>query len=312
MRVFPLRTFYDTQTEVIVQHYISGKAILQWLCDCVCIYSENQGIGIAGLFLQLRLIEPIMLPPSIANYEKFNPSRNSFYKLTKLGLSVCHWNSSSVEVVNFSDDDDDDHDDGESLTFDSDTLIPTRDSSSRSNITLSMVLKDPGLRYLFKTHLEMEFCSENLQVFILLKDFKYSMKTLDKLFQTLPKVKDNAKLKIKLLQSIQKQLNTLKSMSYHIHFQYLTADAPNVLNLDLKLRDKVIHNMNERDEINEDVTQGEEDLLLREYDGITRKYEIFNEISNSVFRLMEIDSLPKFLNGKVYTKAMMTLDLIVE
>ncbi|KAH3902469.1 related to Protein SST2 [Saccharomycodes ludwigii] len=133
---------------------------------------------------------------------------------------------------------------------------------------LSTILSDPGLRYLFRVHLEKELCVENLDCYIEIKRFLNRMVQLEKLVDSrnknkalrfqkqkmslenitpsrLPSKKKKSQKPIKNILSetinaaLVKQVNECLSIAYHIYSTYITIGAPHQLNLDYSLREGV-------------------------------------------------------------------------
>lgn len=295
VRVFENKQYYleNGGGHVNIPYSFSGKAILQWLCDCTEICNPNQGIGIANLLLKMQLIEPIIARGSKSNCESFLPARNAYYKLSKQGETICHWNKSEdkrkpKEYEKNS----------EFNGAGSDTLGDSQ--AAKVTINLATTLRDPGLRLLFKEHLESEFCLENLQVYQLLKEFHSQMKTC-KIIYLKSKESDN----LLISSMLNKKLHDLETMACQVYVNFLAEDAPHVINIDFELRKQAIDVMGELGE-----TENDENSVERRYHALESKSKVFFGVSKSIYILLEDDSLPKFLESKIFNDAMATLDAV--
>lgn len=188
VRAFKDRIFeFDDGTEVVVNFCFSGKAIVQWLTDC-CDFSSEQGLEIAQLYLKYKLLYPIRMRSQNSSYTNsaiFYKDRNSFYCLSQLGKKICNWqefNSSKCRKVLPSQL----LDQGEDI----ESICSSLSTVSDQKISMKAILKDQGLKYLFKKHLESEFCGENLDAYLQLKDFGSKKDKLGKLLKIRKKLRD--------------------------------------------------------------------------------------------------------------------------
>lgn len=229
--------------KVAIKYSISGKALCQWICDCTDILNMSHAIKICDLLLTSKYFSPVTLYPSSAAMDRFVPSRDSFYILTKIGLNVLEWTTDSdVMELDSSYLCDNDEGPSQNAVFLPDVMGDLQEQSSKpghDTITMSLKesLKDPGSRYLFKKHLESEFCAENLEAYLQLKQFGKRMKVLDRLLGL--KISDN----LKTNKSLDNQINQLADASlalvYKIYFTYFSSDAPFLLNVDYNLKKQI-------------------------------------------------------------------------
>ncbi|CAH2353405.1 protein Sst2p [[Candida] railenensis] len=296
VRVFENKQYYFEKGggHVNIPYSFTGKAILQWLCDCTEIYNPNQGIGIANLLLKLQLVEPIISKGSKSNCDSFVPARNAYYKLSKLGETICHWNKPE-----------DDKRRPKEYEINSEfNGIGTGNlgdsQASKVSVNLATTLKDPGLRLLFKEHLESEFCVENLQVYQLLKEFHSQVKTC-RIIYLKSKESDNSSI----LSMLNKKLNDLETMACQVYVNFLAEDAPHVINIDFELRKQAIEVMDKIED-----TEDDETAIERRFHTLEKKSKVFFGVSKSIYALLEDDSLPKFLESKIFNDAMATLDAL--
>lgn len=205
---------------------LSGKSIYQWIFDCSDVFTSNDAVQICNLFLKAKLIIPILHPPSVSCYEYFKNERNAFYIVSAYGLRICHWQLFPENVTE---------------VYSRITNGSFDPQSSRSgilergkNITLQNILKDPGMRLLFRKHLENELCFENFDAYMRLKEFSKKIGMLSKLLgwrkETDSDHSKNANGYISQL------IDECMSVAYSIYFTYITSDSPFSLNIDFNLQ----------------------------------------------------------------------------
>lgn len=367
VRLFSNKEFaLDNGGLSVVDHCTTGKAVCQWLIDCTDTMSVRQAVEIGQLFLKQKLLRPV-ISTSISDSFDFKSSRNAFYELTRLGKKVCAWNNNSfVSNEPLSD-----------LNFDvADAFIDSYHSSlsgsdegqvsSKVPLELKDIIRDPGTRYLFKKHLENEFCSENLEAYLKLKEFSKVLRKLGKLLDLRKKYQsDPASIK-KVNVQVLKTSSLCSSLAYNVFFTYLSSESPFVLNIDYMLRQQIAMLMispeakrsldpsqtsflqtpitdKPFESAFEDGESMEDDNLRQTAETSTRLSDsdfhvqtvnykkmisgpvspstpgetniretlnnlakvamVFDKIMNQIYRLMEIDSLPKFLNSELYRHA---------
>lgn len=229
--------------KVAIKYCISGKALCQWICDCTDILNISHAIKICDLLLTARYFSPITLYPSNAAIDRFAPSRDSFYILTKTGLDVLEWNiDSDVMERNPSYLLGNEEHQSQNAVYLPDVMGDLQEQSCKQNydtstMSLKESLKDPGTRYLFKKHLESEFCAENLEAYLQLKQFGKRMKVLDRLLslKSLDNLETSKSLDIQINQLVDASL----ALVYKIYFTYFSSDAPFLLNVDYNLKKQI-------------------------------------------------------------------------
>lgn len=262
--------FFDNGENIIEKYSFTGKAICQWLCDCTDIISIRHAIEISQLLLKAGFITPIMASPSTSHNLYFGADRTCFYAIGPIGEKVCPWfpkrptlkkpapihshiskkdqiiaNSNSVDdiidvlassSVPLSKFDLYSTTNGVGVQLDNDSLSL---SVENPQLDLKDIIRDPGMRYLFRLHLEKEFCSENLDAYLQLKHFAKLIKNISKLlkFKNLHCLDDPIESK-KIDSKIMKLSSVTFSLAYNIYFTYLGADSPFVLNIISHLRDE--------------------------------------------------------------------------
>ncbi|KAK6457953.1 uncharacterized protein RJT20DRAFT_115287 [Scheffersomyces xylosifermentans] len=321
--------------DVIVEHCMSGKAICQWLCDCTDVMGPRQAKELGSLLIRANLIEPVMFHQFAIAEEKFVAERDYFYVLTKSGRRICNWGKSmdaqellipdtplenvALEKLIHTESDD-------SVFTDENSGVYTQENKSSNYILLKDILKDPGMRYLFKKHLEKEFCSENLDAYLQLKVYKKKINTLGKLLNH-KKERPNEGGE-KLDSQVNKLANVCLSLAYHIFFTYLSSDSPFILNIDYTLRAKItsimvnhnytknmeplessnsepgLNSMTSKSSNRENDEKKDIEKMEASLDNLVNITSIFQQISRHIYRLMEVDSYPKFLNSSIYRETL--------
>ncbi|EJS42645.1 sst2p [Saccharomyces arboricola H-6] len=256
IRLFQDKAF-GTSKKTIIKYCFTTKAIWQWIMDCTDIMHVKEAVSLAALFLKMGLIVPVLLLPSRADKKKFQISRSSFFTLSKFGWDLISWKycmSDNIRAPNGNTIDLGSTFTGHVTTRDEKTILDENDgfaqdvfisSSSRSLNKLDCVLNDPGMRYLFRRHLEREFCVENLDVFIEIKRFLKKMTVLKKLIDSKhvskkPGTSSSKNTIIKTIDSaLMKQANECLEMAYHIYSSYIMIGSPYQLNIHHSLRQNI-------------------------------------------------------------------------
>jgi hypothetical protein len=140
------KTFWNTFT---------GKAAVDWLMDCCTMVDKRETIELAALFVEYGLIHPV--EGTIQPGTKFSASKTSIYYVTDKGQRVAGWipspktSSTAPEIAG-----------------------PTRrlDGGRDSNANrMTVIIRDPALRLLFREFLRDTHCEENLAFYLDVKDF---------------------------------------------------------------------------------------------------------------------------------------------
>ncbi|CCD24335.1 GTPase-activating protein SST2 NDAI_0D00210 [Naumovozyma dairenensis CBS 421] len=274
VRLFKSKLFGKNKT--IIDYCFTTKAIWQWLMDCTDIMYPKEAVSVAALFLKMGFIVPILLPPSKNSKKKFHISRSSFYTLTKLGWDIIQWNTEigiKQSINNFSNlkiqTPTQTHVDI-GFTYTGNLVVPDEKKQLKQNIdarpksvdftfngkhqcnNLDDILRDPGMRYLFRRHLEKELCVENLDALIDIKKFSKKMTLLKKLLDAKHNKESNNKNKSKVKSksfednilstidsALMKQANECLEMAYHISSSYIMVGSPYQVNIDHNLRESV-------------------------------------------------------------------------
>lgn len=294
-------------TNALLSYRISGKAIVQWLMDCTDIVRPKHAMEIANLFLNQRFITPFGASDARQLFQI-----EQHYQLGDKGLSLCMWGKASGIKTGH-------------LSF-------YKQNPCRLEVTLDTIMQDPGLRFQFKCHLEQEFCLENFDAYCQLQVFKENVKLWNDIRDSGQHTDDDILSK----QNIQHQTSlrdTCMSIAYQIYNTYISHESPFVLNIDYNLRLRVVklltrlsndmkcHKTNLDAYMQTPTDESSSEQLGASYENLrapsreklaTDKEEereidlnqvlqkltvFFDEVSAHLYRMMEGDSLPKFLNS---------------
>lgn len=337
MRVFHDRVYHGQSEEVKVDYSFSGKAMVQWLCDCTGLLSVSEAVEIGNLFSKSALIVPITVTS-----KRFKNDRDVFYTLTEFGRRVCQWDSKkklfhfSLESSNNSL--------RESITG---TGGCTEEmSGDLQSLSLRDIVLDPGIRFLFKMHMQKERCSENIDAYVLLLDFGKLKEKLARLLRHHKNLEEGER-KAAFSQAIENQANTCYSAAFHLYSTYISLESQYDLNIDFALRQEVYEVMSNvstqpktdylktpicpklfQDEqaietptirivdehqvnFNEvsDESQNRDDPtpapreIVDTIAALNKIHVVFGKIASSIYRLMELDSYPKFVTSDDYLSA---------
>lgn len=331
VRVYHNKVFKTENRELTIEYAFTGKSITQWLLDCTMLSCVAEALEIGNLLLRYNLLVPITLQfPS----RKFSSHKEAYYILSEKGEQACQWNKDrSLAVVSLGSMDD----------LNQDCLL---DEENMKKVSLRFVLSDPGMRYLFKLHMEKERCSENLNAYIQLIEFAKLKGQLSKLIKLHSHLEDTSKKK-RLAHIIESQTDLCYSMAFHLYLTYLSLESLYGLNIDFGLRQEANSVMRharepgfvgsptqlERQLVDYMKTPTYEKLLKSSLEAtepvnpvvehpveleakmqtvkndpskmlvaetvaaMSKIYNVFGKIASSIYRLMEVDSYPKFVRS---------------
>lgn len=270
-----LRLFFKKNSKanekLMIEYSFTSKALWQWIMDCTDIAYPKEAISLCALFLKAGLLLPILSKSSRLHMSKFCISRSSYFTLSKSGRAIIDWCKSqnttdksdhefdttftqeNIKLDQFS------QSSGESLdistenndkqisnfdtsSFNSNSQTIANDEAGIERASLEQILSDPGLRYLFRQHLEKEFCAENLDVYIEIKKFLKRMTVLKRLIDSRSSKKEISE-KNSIVHTIDsalmKQTNECLEMAFHIYSSYIMVGAPYQLNINHRLRENI-------------------------------------------------------------------------
>lgn len=334
LRVFQNKVFKGEGKEVTVKFCFTGKSISQWLLDCTVLSCKAEALEIGNLLLKYGLLTPITLAASTG---KFSAHKEAYYILSPRGGQACEWNSETLTTQSFG-------------SIDLKPDFPLEEDTTKE-VSLKAVLLDPGMRYLFKLHMEKERCSENLTAYIRLAEFAKLKSQLSQLLKIHSGLPDGDK-KGRLANIIENQACICYSLAFHLYQTYLSLESMYDLNIGYGLRQEVtlvmkqargpefldsplvelpvvdymetadsesaIHFKEEMPclvkpiteypsssaiELQAVVNNSSKILLAEIISALSRIYGVFGKIAFSIYRLMEVDSYPKFVRSEEYLYA---------
>ena len=137
----------------VFKETFTGKATVDWLMDCCSVVDRREVIELAGMFIEYGLIQTVnAFPPQ----PKFAPTKSAIYEVTPKGRHVAGWEMSPKTSLN-----------GDSISG------KNKDGHSRdSNANrMTVIIRDPALRLLFREFLRDTHCEENLSFYLDVKEF---------------------------------------------------------------------------------------------------------------------------------------------
>jgi len=141
------KTYWNTFT---------GKAAVDWLMDCCTMVDRRETIELAGLFVEAGLIHPV---EGTVQPGKFSPLKTSIYYVTDKGQKVAGWIPSGPRV----------NANGTEPAPAARRPDGTRQDSNANRMTV--IIRDPALRLLFREFLRDTHCEENLAFYLDVKEF---------------------------------------------------------------------------------------------------------------------------------------------
>jgi hypothetical protein len=170
------KTYWNTFT---------GKSAVDWLMDCCTMVDRREPIEVAGLFVEYGLIHPIDGTVGSSS-GKFSPLRQAIYYITDKGQRVAGGipntagsgaaKSGPATTAN-----------GRETAAAAAAAAAAANSSRRadggrdSNANrMTVIIRDPALRLLFREFLRDTHCEENLAFYIDVKDFLANYETAKK------------------------------------------------------------------------------------------------------------------------------------
>jgi hypothetical protein len=140
------KTYWNTFT---------GKAAVDWLMDCCTMVDRRETIELAGMFCESGLITPI---ERTVQSGKFSPSKTAIYTVTEEGQRIAGWIPPAAKVA---------------AQGTNGVAVPRRAEGSRdSNANkMTVIIRDPALRLLYREFLRDTHCEENLAFYLDVKEF---------------------------------------------------------------------------------------------------------------------------------------------
>ncbi|KAL1393774.1 regulator of G protein signaling domain-containing protein [Phyllosticta capitalensis] len=239
-----------------VQNTFTGKAAVDWLMDCSSMVDKREAFEMCSLFVEFGLMAPV--DPA---HVRFQASKGAIYFVTDKGQRVTGWIHNPANAQNGT----------EGTTNNNRPREGTTRDSNANRMTV--IIRDPALRLLFREFLRETHCEENLSFYLDVSEFLGSYKAAKRANPT-PK-----------LEIIRETL----AAAYSLYNAFLAPGSPCELNIDHTLRTALAARMTR--------AVGDDEAMVRSLDEVAT---LFDQAQNSVFKLMASDSVPKFMREPKY------------
>lgn len=332
--------FFKTKSAVVdgkrveIPCCFSGKAIVQYLMDCTDLMYPKEAIKMASFFLTYNLIENAC---STVETE-FIPTKSALYRLTTKGMELTKWNDPlatsprmSFDPLSSCQSSEQDFESESDSLQDNELHVPIQSNHTQSNedysdLTLKDILKDPGLKFLFRHFMVANLCVENINAYDDIVEFQRRIAVLEKLLTLKDKAKEKYMRRTNVMELIQEDCNNNKvlvtfraaikrlcEMSlvkvYNIYAMYLSDNAPSELNMDSNIKatiQRLITN-----EANMNLIQSSS-LSFNDTEAVSPKYPSLTNSSGVSQRLGKEDNAPSTIREvpiKPTSSSVLTLDL---
>ena len=226
----------------------TGKTAFDWLMDCTTVVDKREAFDLGRLFLQHELITPTgddARSNGVSEAHRLTASKHVLYAITQKGMRVAGWITTPNGTVN-----------GEATI--QQRLPPgvVRDSNTNR---MTIIIRDPALRLLFREYLRETHCEENLAFYVEVKAFLAEYERAKR---------DSSPPRLDIIRE------TLAS-AYSLYNAFLAPGSPCELNIDHNLRAALAGRMTR--------AVGEDEQMMRSLDEVA---VLFDQAMNSVFKLM--------------------------
>lgn len=232
-------------------YVFTGIAAFDWLMECCTTVDKREVFDIANAFLNADLIELYMADRSQSSSQAsqatgFRASKSVTYAVTMKGMIVAGWVASPTGTAN-----------GERTAA---PVKPTNGVSRDSNTNrMTVIIRDPALRLLFREYLRETHCEENLAFYVEVKSF----------------LADYERAKRGPAAPRQDTIRETLASAYSLYNAFLAPGSPCELNIDHTLRNALAGRMTR--------SVGEDEQLIKSLDEVAA---LFDQAQSSVFKLM--------------------------
>ncbi|EON68844.1 hypothetical protein W97_08102 [Coniosporium apollinis CBS 100218] len=235
----------------------TGKTSVDWLMDCCTMVDKRETYEICTMFIEYGLMRPV--DSAQARNHRFQPLKSAIYYVTEKGQRVAGWISSPKSSVN-----------GD-VPVNRPREGATRDSNANR---MTIIVRDPALRLLFREFLRDTHCEENLSFYLDVKEFldNYAMTKQNGITPKLEVIRETL------------------AAAYSLYNAFLAPGSPCELNIDHSLRTALAARMTR--------AVGDNEAMIVSLDEVAT---LFDQAQNSVFKLMASDSVPKFMREPKYS-----------
>lgn len=229
MRLFYNKEFKHNNEMTVIEYCFSGKALVQWLCDCSTLNSVSEASEIGQLLLDHKFIVPITV--SLFSESFYNHS-DAVYTLSEIGAQSCRWWKLSASA----------HQDIMSTSRivhcqGSEPYIEEEFGARKKTVSLEYVLEDPGMRFMFRRHLEKQSCLDNFDAYFQLHEFIGRKKICSRMIQQASRA--DLEKKRELRQSIQTFATSNTLMAFHIYSKFFSLESVYNLNIGFSLQQEL-------------------------------------------------------------------------
>ncbi|RMZ25026.1 hypothetical protein D0859_10932 [Hortaea werneckii] len=246
-------------------YVFTGKAAYDWLMDCCTTVDKREIFELANSFIANELIVPAgderQAPAGTA--PRFAASKHVLYAITQKGMRIAGWVTSPNGSV---------HGDGSASRVVPNGVV--RDSNTNR---MTVIIRDPALRLLFREYLRETHCEENLAFYVEVRSFLAEYERAKR---------DTSSPRLDIIRE------TLAS-AYSLYNAFLAPGSPCELNIDHNLRNALAGRMTR--------AVGEDEQMLNSLDEVA---VLFDQAQSSVFKLMASDSVPKFSREPKYARVL--------
>lgn len=229
-------------------YVFTGKSGFDWLMDCCTTVDKREVFEMANSFIQNGLIEHFSDDRhngAIPAKERFLASKQVLYAVTQKGMRVAGWVQSPNGTVN-----------GDVTVAQRAPRGVVRDSNTNR---MTIIIRDPALRLLFREYLRETHCEENLAFYIEVKTFLMDY--------------DRAKRGVASPQP--DVIRETLASAYSLYNAFLAPGSPCELNIDHNLRNALAGRMTR--------AVGEDEQMIKSLDEVA---SLFDQAQSSVFKLM--------------------------
>ncbi|KAF2840631.1 RGS-domain-containing protein [Patellaria atrata CBS 101060] len=240
----------------------TGKAASDWLMDCTTMVDKRETYEMCTLFLEYELMAPVeIFTPQTT---RFQPTKAAIYYVTPKGQRIAGWNRDSPKP---------------SMNGDRPAASSTRDSNANR---MSVIIRDPALRLLFREFLRDTHCEENLSFYLDVSEFLTG-------YANAKRGGNKPKLEV---------IRETLAAAYSLYNAFLAPGSPCELNIDHSLRTALAGRMTR--------AVGDDEAMIKSLDEVA---SLFDQAQNSVFKLMASDSVPKFMREPRYSRILQERNL---
>lgn len=257
-----VRMLRSKRGEKDLPYVFTGKSAFDWLMDCCTTVDKREVFDIANEFIRNELIEPIgdeRHNGQVSSPPRFAASKHVLYAVTQKGMRVAGWVTTPNGTVN-----------GLATASQRVPQGVVRDSNTNR---MTLIIRDPALRLVFREYLRETHCEENLSFYTEVRSFLSEYERA-KRGSSVPKP-DTIR-------------ETLAS-AYSLYNAFLAPGSPCELNIDHNLRNALAGRMTR--------AVGEDEQMIKSLDEVA---VLFDQAQSSVFKLMASDSVPKFSREPKY------------